>query len=60
MIIPGEWFLSLHPMTFKEGGIQVIDHEGKGNMEWSDDIEDNISVPNRRASVAVSNGTYRN
>ena len=42
MIIPGEWFLSLHPMTFKEGRIQVIDHECEGNMEWSDDIEDNM------------------
>ena len=42
MIIPGEWCLSLHPITFKEGRIKVLDHECEGNMEWSDDIEDNM------------------
>ena len=42
MIIQGEWFLSLQPMTFKEGRIRVIDHKCEGNMEWSDKIEDNM------------------
>ena len=42
MIIPGKWFLSLDPMTFKEGRMQVMDHECEGNMEWSDDVEDNM------------------
>ena len=31
MIIPGEWFLSLHPMTFKEGRILSRKYTGTGD-----------------------------
>ena len=44
IIILGEWFLSLYPMTFTEGRIQVTDLKCEENMEcqWSDDTEDNM------------------